>query len=133
RYRALRLEFGRVSVVQFARQHFLLLRALHHPPPLRSCCSSPIPASSMGCSPRWLCGEYWCIVFATTNPRSMRLKDRVAIVTGGAHGMGEAEARCLRQRARKLLWPTSILEHEAETVAADIRAGGQRPWPRGLT
>ena len=31
----------------------------------------------------------------------MRLKDKVAIVTGGAHGMGEAEARLFAQRRRQ--------------------------------
>ena len=29
----------------------------------------------------------------TTREGTMRLKDKVGIVTGGAHGMGEAEAR----------------------------------------
>ena len=30
----------------------------------------------------------------------MRLKDKVAIVTGGAHGMGEAEARLFAEGRR---------------------------------
>jgi len=52
----------------------------------------------------------------------MRLKDKVAIVTGGAHGMGEAEARLFAAEGAKVI-VADILEHEAEIVAADIRAG----------
>ncbi len=48
----------------------------------------------------------------------MRLKDKVAIVTGGAHGMGEAEARLFaREGARVVV--ADILASAAETVAAD--------------
>jgi NAD(P)-dependent dehydrogenase (short-subunit alcohol dehydrogenase family) len=54
----------------------------------------------------------------------MRLKDKVAIVTGAAHGMGEAEARLFATEGAKVV-VADILEHEAEMVAADIRAGGQ--------
>jgi len=54
----------------------------------------------------------------------MRLKDKVAIVTGGAHGMGEAEARLFAAEGAKVV-VADILEHEAEMVAADIRAGQQ--------
>ena len=53
----------------------------------------------------------------------MRLNDKVAIVTGGAHGMGEAEARLFaREGARVVV--ADILASAAEAVAADIRAGG---------
>ena len=54
----------------------------------------------------------------------MRLKDKVGIVTGGAHGMGEAEARLFAAEGAKVV-VADILEHEAEIVAADIRAGGE--------
>ena len=53
----------------------------------------------------------------------MRLKDKVAIVTGGAHGMGEAEARLFAAEGAKVV-VADILETEAERVAADIRASG---------
>jgi NAD(P)-dependent dehydrogenase (short-subunit alcohol dehydrogenase family) len=53
----------------------------------------------------------------------MRLKDKVAIVTGGAHGMGEAEARLFAEEGARVI-VADILEHEAERVAADIRARG---------
>jgi NAD(P)-dependent dehydrogenase (short-subunit alcohol dehydrogenase family) len=53
----------------------------------------------------------------------MRLKDKVAIVTGGAHGMGEARSASLRSGGARVI-VADILENEAEIVAADIRAGG---------
>ncbi len=53
----------------------------------------------------------------------MRLKDKVAIVTGGAHGMGEAEARLFAAEGAKLV-VADILGGDAEVVAADIRAHG---------
>jgi NAD(P)-dependent dehydrogenase (short-subunit alcohol dehydrogenase family) len=53
----------------------------------------------------------------------MRLKDKVAIVTGGAHGMGEAEARLFASEGAKVI-VADILGSDAERVAADIRAGG---------
>src|SRR6516162_7220392 len=53
----------------------------------------------------------------------MRLKDKVAIVTGGAHGMGEAEARLFAAEGAKVV-VADILSDDAEAVAAAIRAGG---------
>jgi NAD(P)-dependent dehydrogenase (short-subunit alcohol dehydrogenase family) len=50
----------------------------------------------------------------------MRLKDKVAIVTGGAHGMGEAEARLFAAEGAKVI-VADILESEAKRVVADIR------------
>jgi NAD(P)-dependent dehydrogenase (short-subunit alcohol dehydrogenase family) len=53
----------------------------------------------------------------------MRLKDKVGIVTGSAHGMGEAEARLFATEGAKIL-VADILGSDAERVAAEIRAGG---------
>jgi NAD(P)-dependent dehydrogenase (short-subunit alcohol dehydrogenase family) len=53
----------------------------------------------------------------------MRLISKVAIVTGGAHGMGEAEARLFAAEGAKVV-VADILAQRAEAVAADIRAGG---------
>jgi len=53
----------------------------------------------------------------------MRLKDKVAIVTGAAHGMGEAEARLFAREGARLV-VADILADRAEEVAADIRAQG---------
>src|SRR3954470_19003200 len=55
----------------------------------------------------------------------MRLKDKVAIITGAGHGMGEAEARLFAQEGARVM-VADILGGEAERVAADIRnAGGE--------
>ena len=54
----------------------------------------------------------------------MRLKDKVAIVTGGAHGMGASEARLFTAEGAKVV-VADILETDAEMVAADIQAGGE--------
>lgn len=53
----------------------------------------------------------------------MRLDGKVAIVTGGAHGMGEAEARLFAKEGAKVV-VADVLGKEAEAVAADIRASG---------
>src|SRR5438552_11813899 len=52
--------------------------------------------------------------------RIMRLTDKVAIVTGGAHGMGEAEARLFAAEGAKVV-VADILAEDAEAVVASIR------------
>ena len=55
----------------------------------------------------------------------MRLKNKVAIVTGGAHGMGEAEARLFAQEGAAVV-VADVLRKEGEAVVADINAGQGR-------
>ena len=55
----------------------------------------------------------------------MRLKDKVAIVTGGAHGMGEAEARLFAKEGAAVVI-ADVLPKEGEAVAADIYASQGR-------
>src|SRR5215468_9163358 len=58
-----------------------------------------------------------------TMGEEMRLQGKVAIVTGGAHGMGEAEARLFAKEGAQVV-VADILAADAEEVAADIRAAG---------
>ena len=53
----------------------------------------------------------------------MRLKDRVAIVTGGGVGIGKAYAQGLANEGAKVV-VADIQDGEARKVAADIKAGG---------
>jgi NAD(P)-dependent dehydrogenase (short-subunit alcohol dehydrogenase family) len=53
----------------------------------------------------------------------MRLDGKVAIVTGAAHGMGEAEARLFAKEGARVV-VADVLGKEAEAVAAEIRASG---------
>ncbi|GGC49387.1 cyclopentanol dehydrogenase [Siccirubricoccus deserti] len=55
----------------------------------------------------------------------MRLKDKVAIITGGAHGMGEAEARLFAKEGAAVVI-ADVLPEIGEAVAADINAGQGR-------
>jgi NAD(P)-dependent dehydrogenase (short-subunit alcohol dehydrogenase family) len=55
----------------------------------------------------------------------MRLKDRVAIVTGGAHGLGEAEAR-LFAREGAVVVIADVRTDLGERVSADINASQGR-------
>jgi NAD(P)-dependent dehydrogenase (short-subunit alcohol dehydrogenase family) len=53
----------------------------------------------------------------------MRLKDKVAIITGAAHGMGETEARLFAKEGAKVV-VADILVSEAERVSSAIRQHG---------
>jgi NAD(P)-dependent dehydrogenase (short-subunit alcohol dehydrogenase family) len=55
----------------------------------------------------------------------MRLKDKVAIVSGGAHGMGEAEIRLFAREGAAVVI-ADVLSKEGEAVAADINASQGR-------
>ncbi len=55
----------------------------------------------------------------------MRLRDKVAIITGGAHGMGEAEARLFAREGATVVI-ADLLAEQGQAVAADIEAGQGR-------
>ncbi|ESR25635.1 glucose 1-dehydrogenase [Lutibaculum baratangense] len=52
-----------------------------------------------------------------------RVKDKVALVTGGSVGLGEATARLLAREGAKVV-VTDIQDEKGETVARDIAAAG---------
>jgi NAD(P)-dependent dehydrogenase (short-subunit alcohol dehydrogenase family) len=53
----------------------------------------------------------------------VRLKDKVAIVTGGAHGMGESMVRIFAREGAKVVL-ADVLEGEGSGVAASVKAEG---------
>lgn len=55
----------------------------------------------------------------------MSLKDRVAIITGAASGLGRAHAHFLASRGAKIVI-NDVSEQAADTVVAEIEAGGGR-------
>jgi len=57
--------------------------------------------------------------------RNMRLKDKVAIVTGGAHGMGASEARLFAKEGAAVVI-ADVHQNEGEAVTADICASQGR-------
>lgn len=60
----------------------------------------------------------------------MRLANKVAVVTGSAGGMGEAEARLFAQEGAKVV-VADVLEAEGEAVVASItQAGGEAVFVR---
>ncbi len=56
----------------------------------------------------------------------MRLKDKVALVTGAASGMGAATARLFAREGARIVFVADQLEREGAAVVADIeKAGGK--------
>jgi NAD(P)-dependent dehydrogenase (short-subunit alcohol dehydrogenase family) len=53
----------------------------------------------------------------------MRLEDKVAIITGGASGMGRTAARLFAEQGARVVL-ADVTEEAAESAAADVRAAG---------
>ena len=56
------------------------------------------------------------------------LEGKVALVTGGSRGIGRASALALADAGAAVVVSSRKIEG-LETVAEEIRAGGQRGWP----
>jgi NAD(P)-dependent dehydrogenase (short-subunit alcohol dehydrogenase family) len=54
----------------------------------------------------------------------MRMKDKVALVTGAASGMGAATARIFAREGAKAVVVADVLDKEGETVVSEIRKAG---------
>ncbi len=54
----------------------------------------------------------------------MRMKDKVALVTGAASGMGAATARLFAREGAKAVVVADVLDKDGEAVAAEIRKTG---------
>src|SRR5258708_7009908 len=54
----------------------------------------------------------------------MRMKNKVALVTGAASGMGAATARMFGREGAKAVVVADVLDKEGEAVAADIKKAG---------
>jgi NAD(P)-dependent dehydrogenase (short-subunit alcohol dehydrogenase family) len=60
----------------------------------------------------------------------MRLQGKVAMITGGAHGMGEAEANMFAKEGAKVV-VADVLEEEGQQVVAGInKVGGEAIFVR---
>ena len=58
-----------------------------------------------------------------------RVKDKVALITGAAMGLGEAAARLLAQECARIV-VTDVHDAEGQAVVAAIVAAGGSPRPR---
>src|SRR5258707_15372095 len=54
----------------------------------------------------------------------MRMKDKVAVISGAASGMGAATARLFAREGAKAVVVTDLLDKEGEAVVADIKKAG---------
>ena len=59
----------------------------------------------------------------------MRMKDKVALISGASSGMGAATARLFAREGAKAVVVADLLDKEGEAVVADIKkAGGKATY-----
>ena len=60
----------------------------------------------------------------------MRMKDKVALISGAASGMGAATARLFAREGAKVVVVADLLDKEGAAVVAEIKkAGGKAALP----
>lgn len=72
---------------------------------------------------------YKQLIRSLAHPDFLRLKGKVALVTGGSKGIGSAISRAFAKEGAKVLVNYRASEDEASHVVAGIRKAGGSAWP----
>ena len=72
--------------------------------------------------------EERCVTLSSNNSHLFRLDGKVAVVTGGASGIGQAISLCFAQQGAAVHILEVDKQHAAETVASIQQSGGKGDW-----